>query len=262
MPSPVIRNLFLAGPTPCLEAKAFLERAGVMPSANRKAYIKLINGLVLTGVWPKLDVLQTYVAPTQAIALLNLVSSSNSATINGSPSWAANVGFTNGANGNNIDTGFVLNTGTKHLQNSAHIACWSGTQITAQAARIIAGNTAIPSVPYIIPRNTGDVYAGQLNDNSAVANFGTMTDTTGFFCVVRPDNANRLGYKNDALVGSVARGSIAPPAISITTSGNANFGATVFIHRMFSAGGALTAADVANYYRYLREYFATFGATP
>ncbi len=75
--------------TPGAEASAYLARATGIDTAHANIMTTLINGLVSTGVWSKLDVLHYYAHQTSALALLNVVSSSYNGVTAGSPAFTA-----------------------------------------------------------------------------------------------------------------------------------------------------------------------------
>ena len=118
---------FTAGWTVSNPAADFLARTTGLDATHTNAYTALINGLVTDGIWDKLDVFHIYATQDSTTAKLNLVSSSFTATANGSPTFTADRGFT-GVNGSStvyIDTGLQCLDSTNAQVRAKLSACFS-----------------------------------------------------------------------------------------------------------------------------------------
>jgi hypothetical protein len=140
----------------------FLNRTTGLDHKHQFAYITLINSLVSSGVWAKLDVLYIFSTTNQTIALTNLVSSYYTGVAHGSPTFGQDTGFAgvDGSQSVYIDTGF-LPPGTATTQptpsvfqpTSNHISAWPTNNVTSSAS----GGCVIgqAEIDWADPRNGG-----------------------------------------------------------------------------------------------------------
>src|SRR5690348_1100684 len=99
----------------------FFQRVSGLTATRQRLYDKMIRGLNAAGIWQKLDALYILAAPTTAIALTNLVSSSFSGTANGSPTFVADQGYTGSEGSTTIFIATALDPnagGVKYVQNA------------------------------------------------------------------------------------------------------------------------------------------------
>jgi hypothetical protein len=151
----------------CSQATAFLARNG---NAHAIETTTLICGLVADGDFASLDVLYIFATDTSAHALLNLVSSSFTATLGGVPTFTANVGFTGVPSSNFIHTGFIPSSaGGHYTQNSGSIGYYNLTSSTAADQAVAMG---IDNATWII-MNQGGTKFFDVNDG----NFPGIADT-------------------------------------------------------------------------------------
>jgi len=190
----------------CAESTAFFARSGTMAAPSLTAYDTMICGLVSDATWSKLDVLRIYAAPTTAIAALNLVSSSYNATINGSPTFTANLGFTgvDASTTTYLDSGFNPTTApsAKFVQNSAHVAIWQTTSVVN--ANPFWGASNGSTIAAWVLRSSADNFNYIRINGSATSggSAGTATTTDGQVIASRTAN-NIVGlYKNGIFVAN------------------------------------------------------------
>jgi hypothetical protein len=262
MPSPAVRSIITGGYV-CPEARAFLARTSGLDNKHRKAYISLINGLVRDGIWAKLDFLQIYATQDQTTANLNLVSTSYTATTSGSPTWAADVGYTT-ASDKYVDTGFNLSTGTQYTQDSAHISVWSGS--TAASDYAIFGSNDDAGSQFVHLRhftNTNEA-ALKLNDND----FGTVianTVGTGLFIANRNSSTIKQIWRAGAQIAAdITRSTLAPPNVNLLTGGNNSTSGNAYagIIRSFSAGSKFNSTEIGIFTARKTAFMSAIGATP
>src|SRR5260370_13754601 len=91
---------FVDGAQVSVAAQKFLNRASGVDIAHGEAYKAFLNTLTTNGLFnadgttPFFDVLYLFATQNSATAILNLVSSSFAATLNGSPTFTTDRGFT------------------------------------------------------------------------------------------------------------------------------------------------------------------------
>lgn len=256
-----------AGPA----AAAFLARTSGLDTLHTNAYATLINGLVVDGVWPKLDVLYVFATKDAATALLNLTSASFNGVANGAPAFAPDLGYT-GVDGSTtvyIDSTFNSTTAPSpnFSQNSSHLSAWSNTNAIAGASGGImigvasAGLTA-PASHLIAKFSDGKDYF-RINDN--VFGGGVVNaNSTGHYVGSRSGASAQAGYRNAVDQGIASQASGAPPNAPISilavmnVGGAVSFGSALQIGSA-SIGGNLSPTDVTNFYNRLRSYMTAVG---
>lgn len=262
MPSPTIRGIILSQPISG-PAAAFLARTTGLDNFHRKAYIKLINGLVSDGVWSKLDLLQIYAAPDQTTANLNLISTDFTASTTGSPVWTADRGYTT-ASGKWVDTNWNPATnGVQFTQDAAHVGYWSGT--TASQFQFTIGlKTTSNGQLRMVGRASGDTSNISINDNTA-ASTPANADGGGFFVGVRTNSTTKQIWRNGSqLGGDITRATLAVQSFILQSAGdNVNSGnSAAIVTRAMFAGNALSAAEIGLFYTRMSIFMTTIGAVP
>src|SRR5258706_16256620 len=82
----------------CASAAAFLARTSGLDATHTNAYINLICGLVSDGIFSKLDALYIFATQDSTTAMLNLISTSFTAsTFSGTLTFTTDRGYTAGA---------------------------------------------------------------------------------------------------------------------------------------------------------------------
>ncbi len=266
-------TLLAAGPsgigtgTPAgAEASAFLARTSGLNGAHNLAYIALINGLVSDGVWSKLDFLHIYATQDSTTALLNLVSSSYPGTTHGSPTFAADLGYT-GATGSTvyIDTGFNPTSASspKFVQNSAHISAWVVTNIQSTTGPAGAYNNAVNAHTYILPYYTDNKAYFRTNCTASAGGDGfAHTDSRGHFLANRSSSTAIQGYLGGSSVVSNASSAstlLNNNIYTVGTNSGGTPGGTGLQVAMASAGSSMSSTDATNFYNRLRTYMTAVG---
>ena len=216
------------------------------------------------GIWDKLDVLHVYATQDSTTAKLNLVSSSFTATANGSPTFTADRGFT-GVNGSStvyIDTGFNAWTAPtpKFVQNSAHVSAWSVTNLGSSGQPIIGVRDNSNTNTIIYPVNGSVAYFLVNNDwGGSVSN----TNSSGHYIASRTNANSIFGYKNGAgIYSDTSRTSFAPVNRNIYVLGcnhDLTLEASGYQCAMASIGSSLDATQAANFYARLRTFMTAVG---
>lgn len=249
------------------QAAAFLARTSGLDFAHTVAYSNLINGLVLDGVWAKLDVLYVFATANSTTALLNLVSSSFTGIANGSPNFVADRGFT-GVDASTtvyIDSQFNPTTATSphFTANSCHLSAWVNTAVTPSASGgCLVGSDGSSSAnrSNVFARySDGNAYF-RINDSGSSGGFANAS-SAGHYIASRTGASASAGYSSGAVLGSpnAASGTLQNRNIFILALNNAGAPATGTGCQLTSAsiGGGLTATDAANLYARLLAYLTT-----
>jgi hypothetical protein len=255
-------------------ATAFLARTSGLNGTHQQAYCNLINGLVLDGVWSKLDVLYIFATQNSTTALLNLVSSSFSGVLTSvQPSFNADRGFTgvDAATNVYILTQFnpVTATSPQYVTNSCHASIWAATNVISSSSGgcFIGGGPVgqTANTTSLFPRySDGNAYF-RINDSSASGSQGASSTSVGHWVASRTGASTSTGYHNGAVFGSpnATSGTITSQAFNVCSYGQsgANTGSSGSAAQisMASLGGGLTATDVTNLYNRLRAYMTAVG---
>jgi len=251
----------------CAQYTSFFGRTSALNVAHQAAFQKLICNLVTEGVWAKLDVMYVFATNSSGNALLNLVSSSFTATVVGAPTFAADGGYT-GTDAfpavNYLDTGFNASTaGGNFVLNSAHLSCWSNTNFTTVNGGSCIGirGSGTTDWAFIEPHDSSQLLQISTINNAAGTGV-TNANSTGHYLANRTSSALNSGYKNAASVqaanltsGAVANGNMFVLANNKVGTGPINGGA----YQIMAAtiGGGLTAGDITNLCHELNTYLNT-----
>ncbi len=244
MPSPAVNKVLFGGPTPNAQAKAFLAAAGDMSSMNRKAYIKLINGLVSDGDWANLDSVFAYAAPNSTTSLLDL-KLNGTTTLTNTPTFVTNRGWQNSGT-NSLSLSVPI---TKFSRFDGAYGAWEFTNRSSDVDTIYKQS----GVSLIVPFSGGNSTV-RMNCASGGATWAQST-SYGLFQCERLDNVTTVGYYNgvqqatDATVTSFGPSSPQTPILIDSSS----FGVA------FWYMGSGTGTDATRIYNRLRTYATDIG---
>jgi hypothetical protein len=186
----------------CTQSTNFFNRAYTangnvdLDVAHHNAYDTMICGLVTDTVWPLLDALWVPATASRAVANLNLVSSSYTLvehpTPGTSPAWAANSGYTGGADTNTtvwLDTQLAPSAATQWTQNGAHLMVW-----TLNAAPQSTGypNVAGAYGPTATPRPASQLTLWDANGAGQVG--GSVNGDGGAMGTATPSNLSKGSF--------------------------------------------------------------------
>jgi hypothetical protein len=250
---------------PYSAATEFLARTSGLDATHVNAYTALIDGLVADGIWSKLDMLHIYATQNTATAQLNLVSASYPATLNGSPVFTADRGYTgtDGSTTKYISTGFNPTTAPspKYTQNSAHISFWNVADTGQSYNYPIGSDDGSNIYTAIFPNTPGGGTAYRVNNINFGAG-GSAGNGFGHYIGTRSSSTAINGYKDGASNAVDGIASSTPLNLAIYTLGHNSNGTAVGDARqlvMASIGSSLTATDATNFYNRLRTYMAVVG---
>ena len=245
------------------ETTAFLARTSGLDATHTNAYKALINGLVSDGLFSKFDMLHVYATQDSTTALLNLISTSFNAVLNGGPTFTADRGFTGTNNSTTIyiDTGFNPATASspKYTLNSSHISIWDASN-TGQSAQGTMGANDGTNTLELIPTFTDNLNYIAINGNS----FTTVSNANpqGHFIANRSGSSAVQSYKNGSSIASASVTTTGLPNASVSTiamniSGTRH-GSNIQAS-MASIGSSLSGTDATNFYNRLRTFMTAVG---
>jgi len=261
-----VSNVSIPTPLTCSQATSFLARTSGLDRVHIDGYSNFICGLVVDGVFAKLDVLYMFATQNAPTSLLNLVSASFNGTASGSPPWVQNKGYT----GNDaatptrfIDTGYIpSSSGGHYAQDSAHLSVWSLTN-TQDSSGGDAIGTANVGFTRLRPRLNDDNFYVDINNSAFNFTVFANTDSTGHYLGNRTVSTTMTGYKNASLAITAADTSAAQNfslyVLATNDSGNAINGSGKQI-AMASIGGGLTQTDITNLCHRTNIYLTAVGA--
>jgi hypothetical protein len=230
------------GLVPCAQAREFLARTTNFDQKHRRAYIRLINGLVKDGIWPRLDVLYIFATQDETVALLNLKSSSFAATKQNSPTFTADQGFTGLASANNNILVPSFTGYPQFTRNNCHVSLWEYSSRPASNVSQLRQN----GISWIITRNTSDLFSVVVTAGGMTA---ANTESRGHFMGHRTASDAEAGYINGV---EVVTSNAASGALGAGTGAVPDSTSTATI-AMFSLGLSLAGLQAAFYSR-LRTY--------
>ena len=240
-----------------------------LDAAHQTAVTILICGLVTDGVWSKFDVFRIYATQDNVTARFNLVSSSFTADLNGSPTFTADRGFTgvDASSSVYINSNYAPSTnGVQFTQNSAHISAWNITNAASGASGgvITGADSGSTRQVNILPKySDGNAYFRINSDSASAGQSVTNSNASGHYIANRSASNATQGYRNGSSIVSNSVASTAPTSVNVfdlaTNSSNSpTFGAGYQMSAS-SLGASLSSTDVTNYYNRLRTYMTAVG---
>jgi hypothetical protein len=221
----------------CAQAAAYLARtAGGNEGGNATNISPLICGLVVDGVWSKLDAFYVFAQQNQADALLNLVGTSYTATLSGAPAFVGYVGFGPFPGGSTaVASNFNPATAVSpnYVQDSASFGVWSKTIVVEDVSQM--GTTAASQAgeSNIFNDYTDGQFYGTINGSTAIA---TAPGTVGFYEAERTSSSATTLYFNGVSQATSANAT-APPQ-------NAAFYVGIALGGPLGSGQVLSEADI------------------
>lgn len=132
-------------------------------AGKKPIYTKLINSLVSSGVWGKLDALYIFAAPNTSTALTNLISASHKATNHGA-AFTVDRGFKGDGASAWIDTNYDLATmGPRYKREDASCFVWCLSAGESSAPAVGSGSTYYTD---LFPLYNGGLWFVSINDHN------------------------------------------------------------------------------------------------
>jgi hypothetical protein len=257
-----------AAPEFSAEVTQFLDRVATQSGPRQVAYAALIDGLVADGIWAKLDALYIFAAAESATALENLKQDNYHCTVNGSPTFAADDGYTGVAASTTVylDTGFNPSTASgNYTLNSAHASVWCFEDHEGNGSEIAMGlsTTGFGAINVMmIPRfNTDDAHA---RINEAVSTVVTVANCAGHLLGSRTSSTAGEYYLNGTSLGTSNLATDALINGNVYILGNNTVGVGPEFGGAFklsaaSLGSGLNDTEASDFNDHLRTYMTAVG---
>jgi hypothetical protein len=242
----------------------FIARTSGLDNAHKNAYGALLDGLMTDGLFNSngtssyFDALYVFATANATTAKLNLVSSSYTCTLTGTPTFTPDRGYS-GSGGNLVDTN--LNSATAGgfvTTNALHFSVWDNTATVGDGNEIV-GVVSGATLAHIYPdyANTGLSYA---RIESVSGPGVAVSNAHGFYIANRSGASATQVYKDGASTGTstdtaggLLNGDWFFPGPNVSSSDPVLGG---------SFGGSLTSAQVANFYARMHTYMQTIAGVP
>jgi hypothetical protein len=247
----------------CSQATTFLARTSGLSGTETAAYKALICGMVTDGTWSLMDALYIFATNNTTTAKLNLVSTSYTATVNGTLTFTADTGWTGDGSTGYLDTGFNPTSASGHYSlNSATLGVYD---LTSRAANISTQigvlDLGASSISYIAAFFSGggswDMNGLSYNSTSGV------TTSQGSWLASRTTNMLISYYQNGSLIGSnPAEASVAIQNADVYIFCYNNSGPMSVTSDQLSAawiGGGLNSTQAANVQSRINNYMKALG---
>jgi hypothetical protein len=238
----------------CAQATNFLARTSGLNGTHTTAYTTFLCGLETDGIgcsntW---NVLKVYATQDSTTALLNLCSASYATVANGSPSWAADQGYTGGS-GKYLDPSFVPSTaGGFWTLNSATYGFYTRTSDTIATNQVEMGaiGPGAATNSYVQLLGAGPATSFHVN-----AQFGATTGVTpniqGLYIFTRTGATTSVGYRNGSSFATNGETSTGLTDITMYTMALNNNGVAAFeSSNQFAAdylGRGLSPTEATNF---------------
>jgi hypothetical protein len=251
---------FLSNRQRLYEVEQFFRRAPGQDYLHTRAYSKLITDLVNKGLWGKLDALWMFAARDSATALLNLKSSSFTASLVSAPTFNADRGFTGNGSSSYVDSNFNPTTsGGSFVQDSACFGAWSLTATIAAGSVVDAGWLSTNGTFLRVYASSG-AFDSRINQGSSNSDANAAASGSGLFTVNRSTSTANQKYRNSTAQGTAATASTALVNHSLCF-GTAD--GTTFSPRQWAAGfvsSSLGSTEQTNIYNAMLAYLQAVGA--
>ena len=243
------------------QALAYLARTvGGNEGGNAANITTLIDGLVSDGVWSKLDALYVLAQQNGTDALLNLIGTSYTATVNAATFTAYRGYSAFGTNG--VSTGFNPSTAPspQFTQNSASVGFWANSISVSGGIDFGEFNTGGTNNTILAADYTGGYFIPRINWSSALSI--TTPGTSGLYVADRPSSSQRVAYYNGGSLGTASDTASAVDNVIFTIGYSNVFGPTLNPISAAFIGASLGAAGQLALYNRLSTYMTAVASPP
>lgn len=248
-------------PTP---AAAFLARTSGLDSAHVTAFTNFISCEVTANLWNKWDVIYTPATNSTGNANLNLINPKYTLTPVGSPSFAADKGYT-GVDSSTIslDSGYVpLLNGVNFATNSASLFVWTLTSNAPYNGNNVGVYSGVGQNSAYVDFTGATAVQSRLNNNASNLS-GTTAADFGFLGSSRLNSTTVSFYYNGSpVVSGGSQGSTALPSNSFHLIGGIEGDGAAAQTGMAGWGAGLTDTDWANHYTCTHAYMHAIAGVP
>ena len=269
----------------CSQSQAFFSRAAANIAAAPTTFTPsiatwetavdtMICGQVTAGTWANKDIEYFFPAPSQALAMMNLVSSSFTGTPHGNLTFDPNVGITGDGFSSRtayVDTGYAPPSGQMSTSSAYISACVLNSRTTAGGVVAYSseiGSQSSGSFMAIQPVDAGGTtFSNFALLGTAGVSYALQTNgTQGGWALTRTaaDTAHWFAYLNGTLIETVSStGTIASnPNFYILANDVVGTGATTFVPDtvgIVAAGSGLTGTQIGSDHTLFSAALAAMG---
>lgn len=224
--------------------------------AHASAIDTLVGSLKSAGTWTKMDVLYLLAAADSQAARINWKNpGTNTLTVSGSPTFAADSGYSSDGSTGYLDVGTAYGGFAQLVQDSAHLGAYTGGTLAGSGFWFPWGRSS-GSGRYILGSSVGSTsLTARLSTNTLQTLSTSISAANAHFVATRTSSSASEGYQNGSSVGTNA---------SVSTdigSGNAwilnsngTFSDSGFIARCVHFGSQLSATEVSDTYNAIHTY--------
>lgn len=248
-----------AGSCVSSQGNAFIARTSGLDATHITAYCTMIDGLVSDGVWSLLDVLFIFATDTQANALLNLTSSTFSASVTGTVTFTANQGYSAAQAASMVNTTFNPFTASSpnFVQDSATLHFWRISTSNFASAGMNQGGQATKNSMF--PRFTdGNLYCDVNASSDDATGIANPTNAAGGYTCSRTASTGYSYYKNGSSLGTRTNTSTAVATGTMQVLPGLNTGDSA----MLAAGAGMNATQALAFYNRVHAYLQTIAGVP
>lgn len=231
---------------------AILNAFTVKADHVRKGHIDtLVRGIKAAGVWAKLDALWVLAAHDAQAARVNwMLPGTFNLTVEGTPTFTADQGYTGNGTDGRLNTGWNPSTNGVNFQlNSAHMGLWVRTTSAAGEDRCDMGVSNFRMDTW----RAANTLLTRANHATSIQ---VSNNTAGYFCTNRSASDAIQIRKNNT---SLATNTGASTAISSETMRLLALVTSVHSTKQLSAahvGGSLTTGEIDSLYGHLNTYIS------
>lgn len=234
--------------------------------ARRLAINNLVVALKAAGVWQKCDAFYVLAAADSQAAARNWIADQYNITLGGTPTFAADRGYTGDGAAAYLDTNFNPATAVspKYTQNSAHLSARCRTSRAGADFSLMGSRNSTTNYINIITRASSGNFVGRVNSGPnalSVAN----ADSAGHYVANRSASNVSQGYKDGAQIITNSAVSVSIPDTNILLLARGVQGSTpdTFCSdetASASIGQSLTGPEVAALHAAELAYMQAVGA--
>ncbi len=232
------------------EASAYISRMTTPPSTARQITInRFIKSLKAKSVYSLLYAAWHLGAASAQASTLNILGSSNTITVQGSPTFAANDGYTSAASANYLDTNWNPTTQAGYDITDFHIAVYSETGSVASGSDVGLFDGTTNGITINLCNSPNNVVTFRANGASTTTGSLASTNDGSNFILLCVKSGNYSLYRNGQLIASGAYTTVQATNLNLyilRLNGSTNVPGRKLSY--VSVGKSLTAQQALDYF--------------
>jgi hypothetical protein len=249
------------------DADAYIARlTGSYTETELAAINALVVSLKSNNLWTTIDVLYLFCLDNVPDSLLNIKSSSFTATRVNSMSWTARQGFTGNGTNSYLDTNFTPSTaGGNYTQNSATLAIYTPTNSQAAVYGIGGQNSNTANRSYITERWTDGISYNTANAATSGFVNVSVASSNGLTAISRTSSTALAAYRNGSSIGTASVSSVVLSSssffIGALNNGGSPIGLSTRLYPLAVIAGGWDATNHLNFSTAVSTILTAFGAS-